>query len=62
MESGALFLLRAVSLAGNESPLHTACLSVRLEFAMEIIHLSLLDFNDVEKYCKKARFLSRFIN
>lgn len=32
-------LLRAVSLAGNESPLHIACLSCHLEFAKEIIHL-----------------------
>ncbi|KAK4738497.1 hypothetical protein R3W88_002194 [Solanum pinnatisectum] len=32
-------LLRAVSLAGNESPLHISCLSGHLEFSKEIIHL-----------------------
>lgn len=34
-------LLRAFSLAGNEIPLHIACLSGHLDFAMEIIHLRL---------------------
>ncbi|KAM3323124.1 ankyrin repeat-containing protein BDA1 isoform X1 [Capsicum chacoense] len=32
-------VLRAVSLAGNETPLHVTCLSGHLEFAKEIIHL-----------------------
>ncbi|CAN4111891.1 unnamed protein product [Withania somnifera] len=32
-------ILREVSLAGNETPLHIACLSGHLEFAKDIIHL-----------------------
>ncbi|KAJ8565542.1 hypothetical protein K7X08_008118 [Anisodus acutangulus] len=32
-------ILRAVSLAGNENPLHIACLSGHLEFVKETIHL-----------------------
>ncbi|XP_009592906.1 ankyrin repeat-containing protein BDA1-like [Nicotiana tomentosiformis] len=33
-------LLRAVSLAGNSTPLHIACLGGHLEFVKEIIHLT----------------------